>query len=141
MRGKELAPFTLKGKVNLLQLSKLEVNLTINNLALSHYLPYLREHIPFTYLTGESNLNLNCQIDKEKNLYLTGRIEGENIGVKFLSSSAGIEFPLERIDNLNFSLDLKLTGKVARLLEISQLEGNLNIDQGEIRLFSWESGW
>ncbi|NOX97015.1 MAG: DUF748 domain-containing protein [Nitrospirae bacterium] len=135
LEGKEPAPLTLKGKVELLPFSKLEVNLAINNFVFSSFQPYLKEYVPLTYLTGKANLNLNCQMDKEKNLDLTGRMEGKNIGLEFPLPSTAREFPLERVNNLNFSFDLnKLTANVTPPLKIKQLEGTLNIDQGEVKL-------
>ncbi len=135
LAGEEPANFTLEGKADISQPSKSDVNLTINNLSLSFFQPYLRGDIPFTNLTGKSNLKLNCQMDEEKNLYLKGKITGKDIGLQFLSSPSAEKFPLERIDKLSFSLDLnKLTGQVTRPLKISRLEGKLNITGGEIKL-------
>ncbi len=135
LAGEEPANFTLEGKADLSQPSKSNVNLTLKNLSLSFFQPYLRGDIPFTNLTGKSNLKLNCQMDEEKNLYLKGKITGKDIGLQFLSSPSAGEFPLERIEKVGFSLNLNsLTGKVTRPLKISRLEGNLNIDGGEIKL-------
>ncbi len=134
LRGTEPATFSLQGKVNLLQLAKLEANLTVNDLAFSIFQPYLEGYVPFTNLTGKSTFTINCQMDKEKNLYLTGKVEGKDIGLKFLSPSSAAEFPLEKIDKVYLSLNFNLTGKAAQPPEIGRLEGNLNLDRGEIKL-------
>ncbi|MCK4261560.1 AsmA family protein [bacterium] len=134
--GGEATKLSLKGRLNLPSISSLDASLLINNIVLSHYGPYLQEYVLLEDLTGKSNLNLNCRIDKEKHLNLTGKMAVEGVGLKFLGQPGVKKLPLERLDNVDASIEINLIGKISHPLKISQLEGSLDIDQGKVKLTS-----